>query len=269
VKKRIVSVTLVCAVLVISGFVIVHSINGNGAADSDGSEDDYNIVSGRIFDINADDVSRIVIANGSTGERVHVEDRDEIAGIVEDMNNMQYSEKETISEIWVGWFLALTLYDNSDNIITDFEPIRPDMLEVGDWLYTLASPLPFDEAFHARYFSEDDDNIVFGQIFDINADDVARIEVASGITGDRFYLESRDEIARIVEDMNNMQYSEKEIISEIWVGWFLRFTLYDNSNQIITRFLPIRPDMLEVGDWLYTLASPLPFDDAFYARYFD
>ena len=158
-KKRIVSITLACVILAISGFVIAHSINGNGAADSERIEDydsigSRQIVFGsrRIFAINADDVSRIEVARGATGERAHVEDRDEIARIVKDMNNIQYSEKETLSEIWLGFFLRITLYDNSNQIITSLVP-RGNALEVnGDLKYTLVRPSPFDNVFHARYF---------------------------------------------------------------------------------------------------------------------
>ena len=141
-KKRIVAVSLACAVLAISGFLIVRSVSSN-------NEHQYSIGPGPIFDINADDVTRIEVANGTTGERVQVEDRDEIARIVEDMNNMQYSKKETF-ELTSGWGLMISLFGN--NIHLRFLPRGSERLEMGEWMYTLLSPSPFDEAFYARYF---------------------------------------------------------------------------------------------------------------------
>ena len=106
------------------------------------------------------------------------------------------------------------------------------------------------------------------QLFHINADDVAQIEVASGITGNRVYVEDREDIARIVEEMNNMQYARKETF-EIRLGWWLGITLYDKDSNIIIRFLPRGTDglELEMGDWRYTLATPFPFREIFYDRY--
>jgi len=157
-KKRVMAVSLVFAVLVVSGFLIVRSINSDRVADSERIEGYYSSSSrqitfgpGRIFHINANDVARIEIACGSTGERVHVEDRDEIAGIVRDMNNIQYSEKETLSERWIGFSLAVTLYDDSDQIITSFVP-RGDTLEVnGELRYTFVRLPPFGN-FLEKYF---------------------------------------------------------------------------------------------------------------------
>ena len=106
------------------------------------------------------------------------------------------------------------------------------------------------------------------QLFHINADDVAQIEVASGSTGNRVYVEDREDIARIVEEMNNMQYVRKKTF-EIMIGWWLRVTLYDKDNNIITSFLPGGDtETLEMGRWRYTLVNPSPFDQIFYERYF-
>lgn len=105
------------------------------------------------------------------------------------------------------------------------------------------------------------------QLFDINADDVVQIEVASGITGNRVYVEDRDDIARIVEEMNSLQYVRKETF-EITIGWWMAITLYDKDQNMITSFLPRDAEMLEMGRWRYTLATPFPFDEIFYDRYF-
>jgi len=145
VKKRIIFIVLAFAALAISGFLIVRLISERSEPQIPNPEP--------IFNINADDVSRIVIADGNTGRRVQVEDRDEIANIVDDVNSMQYVGKKALSEIRLGWFLWLDLYDNSGNTITSFRPQGPGILEVdGEWWYTLEIPSPFYNDFHARYF---------------------------------------------------------------------------------------------------------------------
>jgi len=102
------------------------------------------------------------------------------------------------------------------------------------------------------------------QIFHITVDDVAKIEVASGTTGNRVYIENREDIARIIEEMNNMQYIKKETF-ELRIGWSLMITLYDNDNNEITRFLPRGNETLEVGEWRYTLVNPHSFNEMFIA----
>jgi len=74
------------------------------------TEDYDSINPGQIFAINADDVARIQVASGSTGERVQIEDRGEIAGIVEDMNDMRYSKREALPGVMLGFFLRISLF---------------------------------------------------------------------------------------------------------------------------------------------------------------
>jgi hypothetical protein len=84
--------------------------------------------------IKVDEVKRIVITNGRTGNEFTVEDRDNIRSIVNQYNNIP---QENGADPWKGWHYYLRIQDAQGNLIQDFTIVNKSSVTIGNKTYSM------------------------------------------------------------------------------------------------------------------------------------
>jgi len=101
-------------------------------------EEATSMPSGKIFNIDVNNVALISIANGNNGKHIQITDAKEIKSIAEQLNGLTCESSKQM-EPTVGWLFAVALCNSSGNEICGFLPIfYPDgttYLKIGNWQY--------------------------------------------------------------------------------------------------------------------------------------
>ena len=96
------------------------------------------------------------------------------------------------------------------------------------------------------------------RLYNIDFEDVSIIKIQSGSTGKRIEITNRDEIVKVINDINSFKYKKKyyEILQR--VGWSYYVSILNTEGKEICGFLPGFSD-IKVDGKFYSVEGNNPF----------